>query len=124
MTDTKELSPIAKKTDDLIKKWVKKLGLELWTITCDYCDSHRFIEIEDSKNALAFCHVNWPYLTATIRFNKDHLNDEPEENIELIVIHELMHIIINEMRDDEPGNIDHEERVATILSKAFLRVES
>jgi hypothetical protein len=122
MTDTKELSPISKIVDDLIKKWIPRLGLELWTITCDYCDSHKFIEIEDSKTAVAFCHVRWPYLTATIRFNKDHLQDENPNNLELIVVHELMHIIVNEMRDDNQNSIDHEERVSTVLAKAFLRI--
>jgi hypothetical protein len=122
MSQNKELTGNTKLFDDYADKWTKKLGLEWWVITCHYCDSHKFIEIENDKNALACCHVNWPYMTATIRVNKDHLADEKENNIETIVVHELMHILLNEMRDDE-DTIDHEERVATILAKCFLRNE-
>lgn len=106
--------------DEAVNKWIPKLGLDWWEITCHYCDSHSFIDTENDKDALAFCHVNWPYMTATIRVNKDHLEDEEKGNVEMIAVHELMHIILNEMRDD-CDSIDHEERVATILAKAFLK---
>lgn len=42
-----------------------------------------------------------------------------DEEIEYVVVHELMHVFLNEMR--EQGQ-QHEERVATLLAKAFLWV--
>jgi predicted SprT family Zn-dependent metalloprotease len=42
------------------------------------------------------------------------------DSIEKIVVHELMHVFLNEMREK---GIDHEERVATMLSQAFLWVK-
>jgi len=120
----KPLTGNTKLFDEAIDKWIPKLGLEWWIIKCDYCDSHKFIEIEDSKTAVAFCHVNWEYMNVTIRVNKDHLEDEKESNIETIVVHELMHVLLNEMRDDDCNSISHEERVATVLAKAFLRNEA
>jgi len=41
------------------------------------------------------------------------------DEIERAVVHELCHILVNEMREDE---IHHEERVVTGLQKAFMWV--
>ena len=104
-----------------IEKWVKKTWLGWWKIDVEYCDAHNFEKIENSSTALAFCHTDWKYMCATIRVNSDNLEEQKEEDIELIAVHELMHVFLNEMRaDEETGTIEHEEHVATFLAKSFL----
>jgi len=39
------------------------------------------------------------------------------DQIEMTIVHELCHALVNEMRKD---GIDHEERTVTALTKAFL----
>lgn len=46
------------------------------------------------------------------------LKDLSPQRLEEIVIHELVHILINEMRDYHKDP-DHEERVVTGIQKAF-----
>ena len=41
------------------------------------------------------------------------------EELERTVVHELVHALVNELRE---GGIDHEERVVTTLTKAVLWV--
>lgn len=121
--DKKELTVNCKLFDEAIDKWIPKLGLEWWIIKCDYCDSHEFIQIEQSDSAMIFCHASWEYLEATLRINKDEMEEESPNKIELIAIHELMHIVLNEMHQSDDESKLHEERTATILAKAFLRNE-
>jgi predicted SprT family Zn-dependent metalloprotease len=105
---------------DIALKWIQLLQLEHWHIELDFCESHEFISIENSTTAVAFCHTNWTYMTATIRVNSNHLEEEKEERLPFIALHELMHCVLNEMRED---GIDHEERVATMLANSFLNTE-
>lgn len=124
MTEQKDLTGNAKLFDEAIDKWIPKLGLEWWIIKCDFCSSHRFIQIEQSDSAMIFCHANWQYLEATLRVNKDELEEESPWKIELIAVHELMHIVLNEMHKPDDESKTHEERTATILAKCFLRNEA
>jgi hypothetical protein len=106
--------------EETLKKWIPILCLGYWRITTEFCDSHEFIRIENSTTALAFCHANWTYLTAIIRVNNDHLQEEEDSRIVFIVVYELGHCLLNEMREE---GIDHEERVATLLAQSFLNAE-
>lgn len=69
---------------------------------------------------LGEANVTWQYQTATITFYPKSMKDMAEDDIEKLVVHELMHVFLNEMREE---GIDHEERVATMLAKAFLWVK-
>ena len=71
-----------------------------------------------------YCDVEWKYLTARVTFYPKAMRHLTEREIEWAVIHELMHVFLNEMRvmSTETGQ-DHEERVATQLQKAFWWVK-
>ena len=56
------------------------------------------------------------YITIYLKAIK-HLD---ADGIERVVIHELMHVLVNEIRE---GELHHEERVATQLQKAFSWVK-
>ena len=62
---------------------------------------------------MATCDADWRYFEATLNFSFIKMYDLEEEEIEKIVIHELLHIVVNEMRED---GIEHEERVVSHLT--------
>jgi predicted SprT family Zn-dependent metalloprotease len=66
----------------------------------------------DGYSTSASCVASWQYFTATIDFSYVQLKDMEEREIEKIIIHELIHIVVNEMQED---GIEHEERVTSHL---------
>lgn len=92
-----------------------------WTIThCFMGDSNDMIDHKGKSvpKALALCAARWEYMEATIQWNMPRLADHDDESLERTFIHELMHVFLNETRE-EPFQLRHEERVATELALAF-----
>jgi len=110
-----------KKVEKFIRKyfkwWVHWLGLEYWIVNCYFEDD----EINKGNGYLlaGSTDVEWKYLHAYVTFYPKTMRHLSKSDIECAVVHELMHIFLNEMREE---GIDHEERVATILQKAFMWV--
>ena len=108
--------------NSLVKKWVKKTWLGWWTTevvfkdAIDYQSNSEF----NCENSLAYCDTSWAYMHAKIIVNSTLLEKMDTDTLEFIVVHELMHIILNEMREE---GIEHEERVATVLANSFLLTE-
>jgi hypothetical protein len=111
-----------KQIKQLIQKymtyWVKTTGLGYWDIKCLYSEA-----VEEGRTCdvlLGEASATWQYQMATITFYPKSMTEMSEDEIERLVVHELMHVFLNEMREE---GIDHEERVATMLAKAFLWVK-
>ena len=103
-----------------LKKWCDLTWAGWWKINVLYKDAQGFYESEDetvSTKTIAVCHTDWRYMHARIVVNSAVLETLSEEEIEETAIHELMHVFLNEMRED---GIDHEERVATFLARSFM----
>jgi hypothetical protein len=43
-----------------------------------------------------------------------------DEDLERCVVHELVHVFLNEARENGEDWLDHEERVASTLAQAFI----
>lgn len=100
----------------MCKFWRQETGLGYWKITYKWCRE----SIPDHEEAAGVCKCDWMYQHATIFFNLDQLKDMDDEDAEKIVIHEHMHIFLNETRYfNEENGIKHEERVASALTSAF-----
>jgi hypothetical protein len=99
--------------------WTHWLGLQYSDITLE------FVDVIDEGNGLVnldqvgVCYSNWKYMESHIVLSMRKLRDFDKEQIEKTIVHELMHVMLNEMRED---GIEHEERVATSLQKAFFWV--
>ena len=111
-----------------VDAWVKRL-----------CLSHYDIDLiwergtnPDSPRGMACVTSDWRYLHATITFwcpvifenFKGGAPEDPDYMLTL-VIHELTHILVGEMREwANPDNnpLDHEERVVTDLSRRLLNL--
>jgi hypothetical protein len=104
-----------------VKKWKGNLYLGLWKININV-ENH--IEpsncgtqpVDNGWCLLATTRTDWRYLTASIKFSYDGLFDADDKQIERTVVHELLHVLLNEMREE---GTDHEERVVSHLEIAF-----
>lgn len=95
----------------LVKRWAKRLGLDGWIIRIVF-------EREGSHpGVLADVAREWTYRDALVTFYTRPLSGCDDAEIERVVIHELLHVVLSEMSTQ--GKSDHEERVVTTLARAF-----
>ena len=127
MTDA-EFAQLKSRIDTIVDEWQECLGLKWWHISFHYHrDSAAFHEScpEDiSLNSQAYTSVSWAYLDAAIHFNLPLCIDSSDVELEEMVVHEFMHVLVHEMRsvkncECEQFDIRHEERVCTMLQRAF-----
>ena len=112
---TKQVKKLLRKN---YRWWVRWLGLGYWTMSMAFCSG-----LKKASNNIwlaGYCHVEWKYLKAWVTFYPKAMRQMTEWEIERVVIHELMHVFLNEMRET---GLDHEERCATQLQKAFSWVK-
>lgn len=109
----------------IAEQWVRPLGLGYWRVDLgydrdgsDFADTMQTVGAFES-GAAARCFPDWRYCIATVVFNMPRIAHLDDEELEGIVVHELMHIFLHEMRE-RSGALGHEERVATSLAKGFI----
>lgn len=104
--------------------WGYRLGLRWWNIDLVFYDDPNSIlqnfGTGGDQTVLAVTYVSWQYGTAKMLFNVPAFSKLDKHEIERAVLHELCHVLVNEMRE---GEIHHEERVVTCLQKAFMWTE-
>lgn len=101
-------------------KWTYRLGLGWWRIEVYYYQSKKEVKRfkkAGSENAYARVYPDWRYGAAVICVCLPAFKGLTDKEIEEIVVHELVHILVNET---QAGGMDHEERVVTGLTKAFF----
>ena len=107
----------------LIDYWPERLGLRWWHLTYEYVrDSGDFKKKADNdaeSEAIATCDADWKYLHAMIHFNMAGLPERTDEELERIFVHELTHVLLQELQERQ-NHIAHEERVASMLTNAFI----
>ena len=127
MTD-KEFAHHKKRIKDLLDIWCFRLGLRWWHIVAEYArDSSEYAAMgSEVDGSTARTRVMWEYLSATVSFDVSLIAEHNDEQLEYIVLHELSHILVAEMRDcmrcdcgGDKFDIKHEERVVTMIGKAF-----
>lgn len=96
----------------LVRVWAPRLGLYDWSIKFVFVDA---IHIDDVR-IIADATADWQYLQGHLRFYMPTVRAHPDE-LECAVIHELLHFVLDEIGNDDM----HEERVTTVLEKAFMR---
>ena len=117
----KKVKKLARK---YFKWWTHHLGLRYGSLSMCFVDY-----ISNSKAGLKYinpdqvgsCSTDWRYQETDITLAVNKLSELSKEDIEITIVHELMHVFLNEMREE---GIDHEERVATNLQKAFMWVRN
>ena len=74
---------------------------------------------EDSEDAIATVSVDWRYIHGSVGWNLLLVAETTDADLLDTVVHEMTHILVNEMRT-ALLDIDHEERVCTTITRAIL----
>lgn len=102
-----------KRVHRMVKRWTRTLGLNQWRINCKW-RRERF----KHKRTIARVEVKWEYQEACIEFSLSKTFNLNDERLEEAVIHELVHVLVAEIADDEA--IKHEERVVVTITNAII----
>lgn len=113
-----------------IDYWIPVLGLDNWSridISC-HIDSHPV-----NSDILGSTSSDWRYMEGDVAFYLGAIAacEADEERLEYIVVHELCHIVVCEMRTFEDSRQEisdkvqapHEERVVSNMAMALLRTK-
>jgi len=112
---TKQVKKLLRK---YCKWWIHWMGLGYWDIHIYFKNN---IKNRPGNRYLAgHTDAIWMYQTAQVEFYPKALLHCTKDEIEGVVIHELVHILTNELRED---GTSHEERAVTQLQKAFSWVK-
>ena len=101
------------------------MGLGWWHIEFGWNRRRANTDIDDDasshKTAMS-CTASWQYSMARIEVYLETVADEDDDRLEWMVVHEFMHIFLNQMRAGADQDIQrpHEERVASDLASAFI----
>jgi hypothetical protein len=94
--------------------------LRWWDLTIHWHKKGEKSLKKSDKAIDAWIYADWKYATASLHINLDSFSRMGDKDIESVIIHELCHALVNEMRE---GEMHHEERVVTGLAKAFIWTE-
>jgi len=111
-TNTTVKNLVQKYTD----RWVPILGLTNFLIDIEYIDETQITENEMTVMDTNAC---WYNMTMNIRAFLPPLREADKKQIELAVVHELIHAIIDEAQEQDEK---HLERVCNHLAVAFSRL--
>lgn len=118
--DDAEFARQKQRIDDLAKKWINPLGLGWWDIQFGHERDRFEVDGKPAPETLGQCRANWRYGHAYVEFNMPRVQNQTDDELERAFVHELMHIFLSETRESGDDWLDHEERVASCLTKAFL----
>jgi hypothetical protein len=130
LTD-EELKHQIERIRPLITRWPQQLGLGQWLLTFGYARSGA----EDSGGreggkwgTMAEVQADWRYKQAYVTFYMPQVSQTDDSELEYAFVHELCHILVNELRGpkleykDGSNGRAREESVVTAMAKAYLWV--
>lgn len=114
----------------LEQRWFGVLGLAAWKINTEFIRGDFTSDGQPAPETLATAKTHSQYMLATISWNMPIVPDHDDRELERVFLHEMMHVLVNEMRPSREDNAVnralteedawHEERVCTMLGNAFL----
>lgn len=116
-----EFNSLKSRIEALVKFWIYVLGLDSWRMVRR--DYHRG-RADGSRDCCADVDIDWKYRQGVVTFHMykmwDHVEDDKE--IEYVVVHELCHFLVNQMRpaDADKGSTPNEEDVVTAMARGYV----
>lgn len=101
-----------------IEYWLPAFGLDDWKLVVDYTANN----CEGNSEVNAYINCMWEYKSARLVFFLPALLDHDDSFLEVVVVHELCHALVCQMRGKKKSH-KLEEATVTNLTKAFLRVK-
>jgi len=117
----KDYKRYKKRVHKLLKQWIPLLKLDAWYIQVDWYDDKTEFAKGGNRFTAMQIDVDWHYFRARLSVCVPVIAEIDDDRLEWGVVHELCHIIANEMRENDP-DLKHEERVVSHLASAFLSV--
>lgn len=119
--DDVEFEAFKKRWFRFVEKWKPLLFLNSWEFVWEFDRKGDTIEAnDDNATALAETNANWKYAHARIDVNVRDTIGRSDFDLEGIIVHELLHCALNEMRE---AGIEHEERVVSLLQRSLMLTE-
>ena len=115
MTD-KEFRRVNRVIKRSINKWLITMGFRRWTVTHTL---YRELK-EGEPDCTASCDAQWEYQNMWLKFYGPKCGSLAEKELEEVVVHELMHGLVNQMREWASDKMHHEEHVVTQLTQAIM----
>lgn len=129
---TRTRKQLLKKLASIVKKVKYFIGdVSQWTININLIDQNEMKNEDSSYTTYAYCEPKWEYKNCCIHFNYDQLKESSDKELVGVVVHELYHAAIVQMREWNPNlsgievtskfwikTIKHEECVVTALTEA------
>ena len=113
--DDKQFEKQKTRIKKYIDKWRDLLGLWNWHLDVEWSDNDKDGIVENTE-ILAHTYVSWQYLDYKITFYLKSFVDKDDEEVEKVVIHEMCHVLVSEMREN---TTNHEERVVSNLTNVM-----
>ena len=103
-------------------KWLTPLGLGWWEVNIHWYSKPKdilklFQADREGDEVAAKLYADWRYGVASLSINLPAFRHMKQWKIERVIVHEFLHALVNETRE---GEIKHEERVVTSLTKAVF----
>lgn len=110
-----------KRFQAVFEEWATRLGLMWWHLECVFMeDTPADFVVDDGHQVAVTVEAKWEYMEALFTINTPVVAEMSDESLERLVVHELCHVLVNEMRCKSSK---HEERVCSTLTKAFMWVK-
>lgn len=116
----KQKDRVRKRIDD----WLYLTGIsQIWKVTVCY---ERLNDTDNRPNWMSTfrCDADWRYNQAAITAYLPTIENLDDEDLDNAIAHELMHILLQEMRTASKSHNDHEERVATSIAQVLMRMRN
>lgn len=116
------------RVQSMMEKWKAILPLGNWLIT-PYFERDGIDKKGQKSEAVAQTRPDWAYLHASITWNMPEVEDATDEHLENYVVHEYVHILIDELvryatRDEKYAGLDADwaqvEHVTSTLTLGIL----
>lgn len=112
-----------KRVKFLFNWYIDRLRLRWWSFVFEYDRGESREDINSQWKFRRFASVwsSWKYCDAMIKVYLGEIAELSDDVLEETVLHELMHVYINETRREETDiALEHEERVVTSLARSFI----
>lgn len=110
------------------RRWQEMLRLQHWNVKVRYARCRDMLPEDGGNPAWGRCYVNENHFRAKmlILHPEDYEDDEGRDEIEITVVHELLHLLLHPLRreiscPDNAGDIA-EEQAINVLSELLVRV--
>lgn len=111
------LDPIWERVSRSFDVWAERLGLHWCDIVLYRCDSRR----ADDEDCAADTDAKWQYRHASVRVYLPALANHTDDDIDGVMVHELVHILVNSMESSVPASkTDKCELAVENVSRAIL----